>query len=94
MLLLKSAPISHRHQGPNPQLTIELSIQYEYRCQLTGVVKAYKKMPSQRAKTLNGALESQDARGRWMPRLAATEVHSKDIHKYSNDIPLEQANLR
>lgn len=42
---------------------------YQYQCQVTGVVKAYKKMTLQKAKTYNGVLADQGARGRWLPQL-------------------------
>jgi hypothetical protein len=40
--------------------------QYQYQCQLTGMVKAYKQMTQQQAKVSNLLLESQDARGHWL----------------------------
>lgn len=58
---------------------LSLPVQYQYRCRLTGVVKAYKQMTPQKAEALNNVLESQGAHGRWAPHLVFAKAQLERV---------------
>lgn len=47
---------------------------YQYQCQITGKVKAYKKMSGQVARALNWTLAERGCYGRWVAQTASGEA--------------------
>lgn len=47
---------------------------YQYQCQITGKVKAYKEMSAQVARALNWTLAQQGSYGRWVMRVIESEI--------------------
>lgn len=60
------------------------SFQYQYRCRVTGAVKAYKKMTSRKAAITDLILEAQNAHGRWVLQSAATEAYRQGDYRPVN----------
>jgi len=60
---------------------LSLAALYQYQCQLTGVVKAYKQTTPQKAAVYNDTLEGKGALGRWVPQLVAAEMRLEGVRE-------------
>lgn len=68
--------------------------QYQYQCQRTGVVKAYRKMTEQRAQALNRALADGDACVRWVEPTLSEQGRKLERLSVARAVPIACGDAR